>query len=77
MVKFTAEGLRAIMDKKNNIRNMSVIANEDHGMCMNSGQWSGTLSLNCRISLIAVFIVRSQLYRINSKVYILKFVIMK
>jgi hypothetical protein len=32
MVKFTAEELRAIMDKKNNIRNMSVIAHVDHGM---------------------------------------------
>jgi hypothetical protein len=31
MVKFTAEGLRGIMDKKNNIRNMSVIAHVDHG----------------------------------------------
>ncbi|ONM11247.1 Elongation factor 2 [Zea mays] len=31
MVKFTAEELRAIMDKKNNIRNMSVIAHVDHG----------------------------------------------
>jgi elongation factor 2 len=33
MVKFTAEELRRIMDKKNNIRNMSVIAHVDHGMC--------------------------------------------
>ncbi|GJN18241.1 hypothetical protein PR202_gb05381 [Eleusine coracana subsp. coracana] len=32
MVKFTAKELRAIMDKKNNIRNMSVIAHVDHGM---------------------------------------------
>jgi elongation factor 2 len=31
MVKFTAEELRRIMDKKNNIRNMSVIAHVDHG----------------------------------------------
>ncbi|KAK3161408.1 hypothetical protein QOZ80_1BG0076720 [Eleusine coracana subsp. coracana] len=31
MVKFTAKELRAIMDKKNNIRNMSVIAHVDHG----------------------------------------------
>lgn len=31
-VKFTAEELRAIMDKKHNIRNMSVIAHVDHGM---------------------------------------------
>ena len=31
-VKFTAEGLRAIMDRKHNIRNMSVIAHVDHGM---------------------------------------------
>ncbi|CAI5512388.1 unnamed protein product [Closterium sp. Naga37s-1] len=31
MVKFTFEDLRAIMDKKNNIRNMSVIAHVDHG----------------------------------------------
>eukprot|EP00246_Nothoceros_aenigmaticus_P000339 TRINITY_DN104_c0_g1_i5.p1 TRINITY_DN104_c0_g1~~TRINITY_DN104_c0_g1_i5.p1 ORF type:complete len:844 (-),score=211.68 TRINITY_DN104_c0_g1_i5:290-2821(-) len=31
MVKFTAEELRRIMDKKHNIRNMSVIAHVDHG----------------------------------------------
>ncbi|TVU29915.1 hypothetical protein EJB05_21507 [Eragrostis curvula] len=31
MVKFTAEELRRIMDKKDNIRNMSVIAHVDHG----------------------------------------------
>ncbi|KAL8514199.1 hypothetical protein ACS0TY_013360 [Phlomoides rotata] len=30
MVKFTADGLRAIMDRKYNIRNMSVIAHVDH-----------------------------------------------
>lgn len=31
-VKFTADELRSIMDKKHNIRNMSVIAHVDHGM---------------------------------------------
>eukprot|EP00897_Mesotaenium_endlicherianum_P007020 jgi/Mesen1/6346/ME000328S05634 len=31
MVKFTTDQLRAIMEKKNNIRNMSVIAHVDHG----------------------------------------------
>jgi len=31
-VKFSADELRAIMDKKHNIRNMSVIAHVDHGM---------------------------------------------
>ncbi|PKI36726.1 hypothetical protein CRG98_042891 [Punica granatum] len=31
MVKFTADELRAIMDRKHNIRNMSVIAHVDHG----------------------------------------------
>ncbi|XP_040378362.1 elongation factor 2-like [Oryza brachyantha] len=31
MVRFTAEELRASMDKKHNIRNMSVIAHVDHG----------------------------------------------
>eukprot|EP00245_Coleochaete_scutata_P016009 TRINITY_DN7331_c0_g1_i1.p1 TRINITY_DN7331_c0_g1~~TRINITY_DN7331_c0_g1_i1.p1 ORF type:complete len:844 (-),score=226.07 TRINITY_DN7331_c0_g1_i1:545-3076(-) len=31
MVKFTMDQLRVIMDKKNNIRNMSVIAHVDHG----------------------------------------------
>uniref|UniRef100_A0A7S3E964 Tr-type G domain-containing protein n=2 Tax=Rhodosorus marinus TaxID=101924 RepID=A0A7S3E964_9RHOD len=31
MVNFTIDQLRAIMDKKNNIRNMSVIAHVDHG----------------------------------------------
>jgi elongation factor 2 len=33
MVKFTAGELRGIMDKKSNIRNMSVIAHVNHGMC--------------------------------------------
>lgn len=32
MVKFTAEDLRRIMDKKNNIRNMSVAGHLHHGM---------------------------------------------
>jgi len=31
MPNFTVEQIRAIMDKKNNIRNMSVIAHVDHG----------------------------------------------
>eukprot|EP00898_Chlorokybus_atmophyticus_P007807 jgi/Chlat1/8027/Chrsp7S07764 len=31
MVKFTIEEIRGIMDKQNNIRNMSVIAHVDHG----------------------------------------------
>jgi len=31
MVNFTAEQMRAIMDYKFNIRNMSVIAHVDHG----------------------------------------------
>ncbi|KAK8500724.1 hypothetical protein V6N12_031384 [Hibiscus sabdariffa] len=31
MVKFTADELRSIMDRKHNIRNMSVIAHVDHG----------------------------------------------
>jgi len=30
-VKFTGNELRGIMDKKHNIRNMSVIAHVDHG----------------------------------------------
>ena len=30
-VNFTIDQLRAIMDKKHNIRNMSVIAHVDHG----------------------------------------------
>lgn len=32
MVKFTVEEMRRIMDKKHNIRNMSVVAHVDHGM---------------------------------------------
>ena len=31
MVKFTIEEIRALMDKKHNIRNISVIAHVDHG----------------------------------------------
>ena len=31
MVNFTIDQIRSIMDKKNNIRNMSVIAHVDHG----------------------------------------------
>ena len=31
MVKFTIEQVRSIMDKQDNIRNMSVIAHVDHG----------------------------------------------
>merc|ERR1711931_480367 len=31
MVNFTVDQIRGIMDKKNNIRNMSVIAHVDHG----------------------------------------------
>lgn len=31
MVNFTVDQMRAIMDKKHNIRNMSVIAHVDHG----------------------------------------------
>lgn len=31
MVKFTIEEIRGLMDKKHNIRNMSVIAHVDHG----------------------------------------------
>jgi hypothetical protein len=31
MVKFTIDQLRKLMDKKHNIRNMSVIAHVDHG----------------------------------------------
>lgn len=30
-MKFTVDQIRAIMDKKHNIRNMSVIAHVDHG----------------------------------------------
>ena len=33
MVKFTIDQLRKLMDKKKNIRNMSVIAHVDHGAC--------------------------------------------
>ena len=36
MVKFTIDQLRALMDKKHNIRNMSVIAHVDHGMYVRS-----------------------------------------
>jgi len=33
MVRFTIEEIRELMDKKHNIRNISVIAHVDHGQC--------------------------------------------
>jgi translation elongation factor EF-4 len=37
-VKFTIEEIRALMDKKHNIRNMSVIAHVDHGERLGAGK---------------------------------------
>jgi len=48
MVNFTAEQMRAIMDYKNNIRNMSVIAHVDHGKS------TLTDSLVCKAGIISV-----------------------
>lgn len=42
MVKFTIDQLRKLMDKQENIRNMSVIAHVDHGE-----HCSGFLRLYC------------------------------
>jgi len=47
MVKFTAEQMRAIMDFKHNIRNMSVIAHVDHGKS------TLTDSLVCKAGIIS------------------------
>lgn len=47
MVNFTAEQMREIMDQKNNIRNMSVIAHVDHGKS------TLTDSLVCKSGIIA------------------------
>ena len=46
-VNFTVDQIRAIMDKKANIRNMSVIAHVDHGKS------TLTDSLVCKAGLIA------------------------
>jgi len=48
MVNFTSEQMRAIMDYKNNIRNMSVIAHVDHGKS------TLTDSLVCKAGIISV-----------------------
>ena len=65
MVKFTAEELRGIMDKKNNIRNMSVIAHVDHGMfrlqnsSLSHGIYMHSLSFQAflflKLNLFAIF----------------------
>ena len=47
MVNFTVDQIRAIMDKKANIRNMSVIAHVDHGKS------TLTDSLVCKAGIIA------------------------
>ncbi|KAF7243949.1 Elongation factor 2 [Varanus komodoensis] len=47
MVNFTVDQIRAIMDKKSNIRNMSVIAHVDHGKS------TLTDSLVCKAGIIA------------------------
>ncbi|CAK7316823.1 Elongation factor 2 [Vulpes lagopus] len=47
MVNFTVDQIRAIMDKKANIQNMSVIAHEDHGKS------TLTDSLACKAGIIA------------------------
>lgn len=47
MVNFTIEEIRAIMDKQDNIRNMSVIAHVDHGKSTLSD------SLVCKAGIIA------------------------
>lgn len=47
MVNFTAEQMRAIMDYKHNIRNMSVIAHVDHGKS------TLTDSLVCKAGIIS------------------------
>ena len=41
MVKFTIEEIRMLMDKKHNIRNISVIAHVDQGewKCWAKGAW--------------------------------------
>ena len=46
-VKFSADELRNIMDKKHNIRNMSVIAHVDHGMflCQSFAHFTFKLSM--------------------------------
>jgi len=47
MVNFSVDQIREIMDKRNNIRNMSVIAHVDHGKS------TLTDSLVCRAGIIA------------------------